>query len=68
MADDPDPAPPSPPITPEEQIALGAPLMPGTRSEIGRIAQRRDRLLAAFTLIAGIGLALGTPFALKSGA
>ncbi len=29
---------------------------------------RRDRLLAALTLIAGIGLALGTPFALKAGA
>lgn len=68
MADDPDPAPPSPPITPEEQISLRVPGISGAPSAICRIAQRRDRLLAAFTLIAGIGLALGTPFALKSGA
>lgn len=34
----------------------------------GRTTIRRDRLLAALTLIAGIGLALGTPFALKAGA
>ena len=33
-----------------------------------RIAMRRDRLLAALTLIAGVGLALATPFALKAGA
>jgi predicted PurR-regulated permease PerM len=33
-----------------------------------RIALRRDRLLAALTLIAGMGLVLATPFALKSGA
>lgn len=32
------------------------------------IGLRRDRLLAALTLIAGLGLALGTPFALKLGA
>lgn len=32
-----------------------------------RIAMRRDRLLAALTLTAGIGLVLATPFALKSG-
>ncbi|MFN3433989.1 MAG: AI-2E family transporter, partial [Sphingomonas sp.] len=68
MADNTRPAVPAAPITPEEQVALGAPLLPGSRSEIGRIAQRRDRLLAALTLIAGIGLVLGTPFALKSGA
>ena len=30
--------------------------------------ERRDRLLAALTLIAGIGLAVGLPFALKAGA
>jgi predicted PurR-regulated permease PerM len=30
--------------------------------------ERRDRLLAALTLIAGVGLALGMPFALKLGA
>ena len=66
MADDPDPS--TSRMTAEEQVALGAPLLPGTRSELGRIALRRDRLLAAFTLISGIGLAPGTPFALKSGA
>lgn len=32
------------------------------------IAQRRDRLLAALTLTAGLGLLLGLPFALKAGA
>ncbi len=31
-------------------------------------AQRRDRLLASLTLIAGMGLALALPFALKAGA
>ena len=31
-------------------------------------AERRDRLLAALTLIAGLALALGTPFALQAGA
>lgn len=31
-------------------------------------ARRRDRLLAALTLIAGLGLALALPFALKAGA
>ena len=33
-----------------------------------RIGLRRDRLLAALTLIAGVGLALALPFALKAGA
>ncbi|HEU0066740.1 MAG TPA: AI-2E family transporter [Sphingomonas sp.] len=33
-----------------------------------RVAMRRDRLLAALTLIAGVGLVLATPFALKAGA
>ncbi len=33
-----------------------------------RIALRRDRLLAALTLIAGVGLVLAVPFALKAGA
>ncbi|HEX8485942.1 MAG TPA: AI-2E family transporter [Sphingomonas sp.] len=33
-----------------------------------RIAMRRDRLLAALTLIAGVGLILALPFALKAGA
>jgi len=42
MADDPASISPASVITPEEQVALGAPMMPGSRSEIGRIAQRRD--------------------------
>lgn len=33
-----------------------------------RVAMRRDRLLAALTLIAGVGLAIALPFALKAGA
>jgi predicted PurR-regulated permease PerM len=33
-----------------------------------RVAQRRDRLFAALTLIAGLGLATAMPFALKEGA
>jgi predicted PurR-regulated permease PerM len=32
------------------------------------VASRRDRLLASLTLIAGIGLVVGLPFALKAGA
>ena len=36
--------------------------------EAMRIAMRRDRLLAALTLTAGLGLALAVPFALKEGA
>jgi predicted PurR-regulated permease PerM len=32
------------------------------------IAMRRDRLLAALTLIAGVGLTVALPFALKAGA
>jgi predicted PurR-regulated permease PerM len=36
--------------------------------EAMRVARRRDRLLSALTLIAGAGLALATPFALKAGA
>jgi len=47
--------------------AFGLPL--DEQSEEGaRITLRRDRLLAALTLIVGIGLALATPFALKEGA
>ncbi len=37
-------------------------------SEPDEIAYRRDRLLAALTLIAGTGLALALPFALRAGA
>ncbi len=62
-----DPVAPAASLSAQDEVALGAPLVPGS-DEIGRIAQRRDRLLAALTLIAGIGLAVGTPFALKSGA
>ncbi|WP_085809600.1 AI-2E family transporter [Sphingomonas sp. TZW2008] len=51
--------PPLPPV-----IAPSADLPP----EDPRIALRRDRLLAALTLIAGAGLTVGLPFALKSGA
>jgi predicted PurR-regulated permease PerM len=36
--------------------------------ESAAIAYRRDRLLASLTLIAGIGLALAVPFALRAGA
>jgi predicted PurR-regulated permease PerM len=48
--------------------AFGLPLSGGEPGEETRVGLRRDRLLAALTLIAGIGLALGTPFALKAGA
>src|SRR3954470_6963564 len=47
-------------------------LRPGEHSdsilEPEAIAFRRDRLLAALTLIAGCGLALALPFALRAGA
>ncbi len=59
-----------PPITPASTFgAFGLPLI-GTveAGEDARIAMRRDRLLAALTLICGIGLALALPFALKAGA
>ncbi|MFS0736433.1 AI-2E family transporter [Sphingomonas sp. 1P06PA] len=36
--------------------------------ETAETAHRRDRLLAALTLIAGVGLALAVPFALRAGA
>ncbi len=36
--------------------------------ELGEVAYRRDRLLAALTLIAGCGLAIALPFALRAGA
>jgi len=47
--------------------AFGLPIGVGA-DEALRIAQRRDRLLAALTLTAGIGLVVALPFALKSGA
>ena len=40
----------------------------GEPDDEARIALRRDRLLAALTLTAGVGLAMATPFALKAGA
>ena len=43
------------------------PIVPPVADE-SAAAERRDRLLAALTLIAGLGLVLGTPFALKTGA
>lgn len=48
--------------------AFGLPLSGGESGEEARVGLRRDRLLAALTLIAGIGLAIGMPFALKEGA
>ena len=54
-----------PVVVPDD--ALGVPL--GVSAEDAfRIAMRRDRLLAALTLTAGVGLVLATPFALKAGA
>jgi predicted PurR-regulated permease PerM len=47
--------------------AFGLPIGVGA-DEALRIAQRRDRLLAALTLTAGVGLVIAMPFALKSGA
>ena len=54
-------------LTPGEG-AFGLPLAPGEPNETSTVGMRRDRLLAALTLIAGIGLVLGLPFALKEGA
>ena len=42
--------------------------VPLIADEAPTTVERRDRLLAALTLIAGIGLAVGLPFALKAGA
>ena len=56
-----------PAIPPDSEVRTGQAVGVPTE-ELARIAQRRDRLLAALTLIAGIGLVIGTPFALKSGA
>jgi predicted PurR-regulated permease PerM len=39
-----------------------------THGEPAAVAYRRDRLLAALTLLAGAGLALALPFALRAGA
>lgn len=47
--------------------AMGIPL-PELGAAVDAATLRRDRLLAALTLIAGLGLALALPFALKAGA
>jgi predicted PurR-regulated permease PerM len=52
---------------PEAPIAHKAPEADPLH-EAEEIAYRRDRLLAALTLIAGAGLALALPFALRAGA
>ena len=48
--------------------AFGLPMDGDDGVDEARVGQRRDRLLAALTLIAGLGLALAMPFALKAGA
>jgi len=61
MADLPPPPATMPVTLPPDAAALSAEGDP-------QVVLRRDRLLAALTLTAGIGLALGLPFALKAGA
>lgn len=56
------------PVPHQHEGAFGMALPSQESDEGARIALRRDRLLAALTLIAGAGLALATPFALKAGA
>ena len=48
--------------------AFGLPSDDDAAAENARTVVRRDRLLAALTLIAGLGLVLSMPFALKAGA
>ncbi len=48
--------------------AGAAPHVESAHGEPEAVAYRRDRLLAALTLIAGAGLALALPFALRAGA
>jgi predicted PurR-regulated permease PerM len=45
-----------------------APAIENPAAEADLIAYRRDRLLASLTLIAGVGLAVAMPFALRAGA
>ena len=59
--------------TPAEAVgaaegAFGMPLPSSDSPAQEEIALRRDRLLASLTLIAGLGLVLAFPFALKAGA
>ncbi|MBB3346700.1 MULTISPECIES: AI-2E family transporter [unclassified Sphingomonas] len=61
MADLPPPPALTPVTLPPDAAALSAEGDP-------QVVLRRDRLLAALTLTSGIGLMLGLPFALKSGA
>jgi len=58
-------AQPDVPDVPDDPIGLPTGL---DASDALAIAGRRDRLLAALTLIAGVGLVIGLPFALKAGA
>lgn len=62
-------APAGPVPRPPQEGPLGLP-MPVHMSdeELAQITLRRDRLLAALTLIAGLGLVFALPFALKAGA
>ena len=53
----PEPAHPAPPVPPTPEESTAEP-----------VDDRRDRLLAALTLIAGVAMLLGLPFALKAGA
>ena len=52
----------------EEREAGDEPRIEEALAESAAIAYRRDRLLASLTLIAGIGLAVALPFALRAGA
>jgi predicted PurR-regulated permease PerM len=56
------------PLSSPEQAAAAMVAANGGAGEMGRIAERRDRLLAGLTLAATVGLVLATPFALKEGA
>ncbi|OWK33756.1 AI-2E family transporter [Sphingomonas dokdonensis] len=58
----------SPELNPAPVVSAGGGIEPDPPAEDPRIALRRDRLLAALTLTAGMGLIIGVPFALKAGA
>ncbi|MBY0518817.1 MAG: AI-2E family transporter [Sphingomonas sp.] len=53
---------------PPESPRAAAPGRSGAVAETEEVSNRRDRLLAALTLIAGVGLVVALPFALKAGA
>lgn len=65
-ADSAGPAAKTPAAAPERGEAAELPA--AARLEVEAVAHRRDRLLAALTLIAGLGLVLAVPFALRAGA